>query len=111
MPKPHKVDFQSLIATEVAPAIAAEKNAPALAQIIEHPAKREGTLKQRTRQQSLYLEIPVYEVLREVAFTERRSMQSLFLEGLDAVLKSRGLPSIKELLKPSVMSSQDEMTQ
>ena len=61
--------------------------------------KGQGTLKQRTRQQSLYLEVPVYELLREIAHTERTSMHALFLEGIDAVLKKRGSPSIRELVR------------
>lgn len=116
MSKPHKVDFQALIASDVAPAIAAapaNKTKPALAEIVELTREtRQGTLKQRTRQQSLYLEVPVYEALRETAHTERTSLHALYLEGIDAVLKKRGLPSIAEMMKasePVVLSSQDEM--
>jgi hypothetical protein len=57
------------------------------------------TLKKRAKQQSLYLEPEVYERLREIAFAERKPMHDLFLEGIDAVLKRRGAPLIKQLVK------------
>lgn len=94
-----KVDFLALISNDVAPAISsAPEPASAPAPAIQNEGKGRGTLKQRTRQQSLYLEVAVYDVLREIAHGERCSMHSLFLEGIDAVLKKRGSPSIKELL-------------
>lgn len=111
MSKRHKMDFQALIQNELAPAVATvaessseQRPAPlALVQPLPKAApatvgKGRGTLKQRTRQQSLYLEIPVYETLREIAHTERTSMHALYLEGVDAVLKTRGSPPIKELV-------------
>lgn len=96
-----KVDFLALISNDVAPAISSVSepvSSPAPAPGNQNEGKGRGTLKQRTRQQSLYLEVPVYDVLREIAHGERCSMHSLFLEGIDAVLKKRGSPSIKELL-------------
>jgi hypothetical protein len=59
----------------------------------------EGTLKQRAHQLSLYLEGPVYDRLREIAFHERTKLHPLILEGIDLLLKKRGAPSIKELTK------------
>jgi hypothetical protein len=100
------VDFQALIQNDVASATAAAApradeapSAPlAAAPAPVRPPKKPATLKERTRQQSLYLEIPVHDVLREIAFTERTSLHALLLEGVDAVLKKRGAPSIRELL-------------
>ncbi len=104
------MDFQALIQNDVTPTVAAAADAsrdqtPAPLSLVQSQTvapvvaeKGRGTLKQRTRPQSLYLEIPVYELLREIAHVERKSMHSLFLEGIDAVLKKRGSPSIKELL-------------
>jgi predicted DNA-binding ribbon-helix-helix protein len=57
----------------------------------------EGTLKERAHQLSVYLEEPVYEELREIAHVERTKLHQLILEGINAVLKRRGRPSIKEL--------------
>jgi len=63
------------------------------------PPAGQGTLKERTRQCSLYLELPVYERLREIAFHERVPMHELFMEGIELALKRRGAPPIKELMK------------
>ena len=66
------------------------------------PATRQpgqGTLRERTKQLSLYLEEPVYDALREIAHVERSKMHQLVVEGIDLLLKKRGAPSITELLK------------
>lgn len=52
-----------------------------------------------TRQQSVYLGLPVYEQLRKLAFEERGKMHAYMLEGLDLVFRKRGLPGISELEK------------
>jgi hypothetical protein len=78
---------------EVAPAPSSEPIASSL------PAqRRQGTLKQRAHQLSTYLEEPVYDTLRDIAHAERVKMHSLLLEGVDLVLKKRGLPSIAQLM-------------
>jgi hypothetical protein len=59
----------------------------------------QGTLRERSKQQSLYLEEPVYEQLRELAFHERKAMHGLILEGLDLLFKKRGLKSLSQLAK------------
>jgi hypothetical protein len=46
---------------------------------------------------SLYLPEPVHEVLRKIAFDERLKIHDLVLEGLDAVLRRRGCPSVESL--------------
>jgi hypothetical protein len=46
---------------------------------------------------SLYLPEPVYEVLRKIAFEERLKIHDLAIEGLDAVLRRRGYPSVENL--------------
>jgi hypothetical protein len=46
---------------------------------------------------SLYLPEPVYEVLRKIAFEERLKIHDLAIEGLDAVLRRRGYPSVASL--------------
>jgi hypothetical protein len=43
---------------------------------------------------SLYLAEPVYEALRRIAFDERVKIHDLAIEGIDAVLRRRGLPSV-----------------
>jgi hypothetical protein len=123
MSKPPRTDFKALIAGQVAPAAnleaeperevpalpaAAPPAPPAPREVVSLKPRRsqpvqkpvgEGTLKQRTHQLSVYLEVPVYEQLRDIAFHERTKLHPLILEGIDLVLKKRGAPSIKELTK------------
>jgi hypothetical protein len=46
---------------------------------------------------SLYLPEPVYEALRRIAFEERRKINDIVLEGIDAALRRRGYPSVENL--------------
>jgi hypothetical protein len=46
---------------------------------------------------SLYLPEPVYEALRRIAFDERAKIHDLAMEGIDAVLRRRGLPTVDAL--------------
>ena len=50
------------------------------------------------KQQTAYLPLPVYEQVRRLAFEENAKMHDFLMEGLDHVFKSRGLPSIDELM-------------
>lgn len=116
MSKPPKVNFKDLVAGSVAPAAPApEPELPAeqppsaevvqLTQPAEPPtraarkASAQAPLKKRAVQQSLYLDQPVYEQLRELAFHERKAMHALVLEGLDLLFKKRGLKSLGQLGK------------
>jgi hypothetical protein len=75
-----------------APESAAPRSSPA------PQAKGQGTLKQRAHQFSTYLEPPLYDALRDIAHAERVKIHALILEGVDLVLKKRGMPSISKLL-------------
>lgn len=46
---------------------------------------------------SLYLSRAVHDKLREIAFTERKKVHELFIEGIDKVLAERGFPGTGEL--------------
>jgi hypothetical protein len=46
---------------------------------------------------SLYLSRAVHDVLREIAFHERKKVHDLFMEGLDHVLAKRRHPSSEEI--------------
>jgi hypothetical protein len=115
MSKPHKLDLKALIAgtgeateAQTAPvdvsapeaakptvvAMAAPRR-PAQAASPERGGK--GTLKQRARQMSLYLEPTVYDQLRDLAFTERTKIHPLLIEALDLLFRKRGLKSTKQL--------------
>jgi len=73
-------------------------------------AKRSRTLPDRPRapaaasapakeviHSSLYLASPVYEALRKIAFEERLKIHDLVVEGIDAVLRRRGYPTVENL--------------
>jgi hypothetical protein len=118
MSKPHRTDFKAIlngIAPPVAEELAPEPTAVVTAPVASAPAPEtvawkqrraltpepvgQGTLKQRARQMSLYLEAPVYEQLREIAHHERTKIHPLILEAIDLLLKKRGSPSIKQLMQ------------
>ena len=64
------------------------------------PKKPAGnTLKERAHQLSVYLEAPVYDRLRDIAHEERTKLHPLILEAIDLLLKKRGAPSIRELIR------------
>ena len=66
---------------------------------IEAPraAEPRPTLKERAHQLSVYLEPPVYDQLRDIAYVERTKIHPLMLEALDLLFKQRGALSIREL--------------
>ena len=128
MSRQHRVSLTDLINNDVAPAVQAAVSAPiepvvsppsavapieaatvspaapaAPAAIVQKPvaarAPRGATLRARSKQLSLYLEEPVYEELRSLAFSERSKMHQLIVEGIDLMLRKRGHPSIKYLMK------------
>jgi hypothetical protein len=96
MSKPLKPSLRSIVAATASMAgsgdTVATDGAPAA--LAPH---RQGTLKERARQMSLYLEPPVYDQLREIAYTERTKIHPLMLEALDLLFKQRGARSIREL--------------
>jgi hypothetical protein len=61
------------------------------------PVNLQGTLKERAKQLSVYLEPPVYDQLREIAYTERTKIHALMLEGLDLLFRDRGARSLRDL--------------
>jgi hypothetical protein len=46
---------------------------------------------------SLYLPAPVHEALRKIAFDERAKIHDLVMQGIEAVLRKRGYPSVDDL--------------
>jgi hypothetical protein len=116
MSKQPKTNFMALIAGEVAPAARPEELAAADRIVTMSPSepepvvtlkpreraptpKKRPGIKERTHQFSLYIEPEVYDVLRGIAFEERIKLHALVTEGLDLVLRKRGSPSIRELIK------------
>ena len=45
-----------------------------------------------------YLHPAVKEVLRDIAYHERRKEHDLFVEGLESVLKARSYPTVAEII-------------
>ncbi|ACB81729.1 MULTISPECIES: ribbon-helix-helix domain-containing protein [Methylorubrum] len=110
MSRPPKLDLASIVAS-AGPAGGARKggarsaaraNPPTGAEIVRldvsAPAPRAATLKERAKQMSVYLEPPVYDQLRDLAYAERTKMHALMLEALDLLFKQRGARSIEQVL-------------
>lgn len=100
MSKPPKLSLASIVAASVPPA-----NRPP-AEIVQLstsalPAGQNarGTLKERAKQLSVYLEPPVHDQLREIAYSERTKIHQLMLESLDLLFKARGALSINQLTR------------
>jgi len=99
MSKPPKLSLASIVAA-AAPTTVKQQSAeivqlsPAAAPAGQ--AKR-ATLKQRAKQLSVYLEPPVHDQLRDIAYTERTKIHQLMLEALDLLFKARGALSIAQL--------------
>ena len=101
MPKLLKPSLKSIVAASVPVASPAQ---PLPSPVAQFPVQAQrprpaalGTLKERAKQLSVYLEPAVYEQLREIAYTERSKIHSLLLEGLDLVFRDRGARSIRDL--------------
>ena len=54
------------------------------------PATRKAPARKDVQHTSIYIPMPAYDRLREIAFTERKKVHDLIMEGLDKVMKSRG---------------------
>lgn len=99
MSKPPKLSLASIVAS-AAPVLARQQSAEIvqLNPSTTESAKR-GTLKQRSKQLSVYLEPAVHDQLRDIAYTERTKIHQLMLESLDLLFKARGALSIAQLTK------------
>ena len=100
MSKPPKLSLKSIVAASVPSAPRTEAEivgfpAPPIA-----PTVKQGTLKERAKQLSVYLEPAVYDQLRDLAYTERTKIHALMLEAVDLLFKNRGALSIRQLTAP-----------
>ncbi|MBK3405969.1 hypothetical protein H0176_15030 [Methylorubrum populi] len=113
MSRPPKLDLASIVAAagpvggtrKASARPAAKANPPASGEIVQldlaasdASAARAGTLKERAKQMSVYLEPPVYDQLRDLAYAERTKMHALMLEALDLLFKQRGARSIEQVM-------------
>jgi hypothetical protein len=97
MSKPPKLSLKSIVAASVPSAARAEAHILGFPTPQGPPAPKQGTLKERARQLSVYLEPQVYDQLRDLAYTERTKMHALMLEAVDLLFKNRGASSIRQL--------------
>ncbi|TDR94283.1 ribbon-helix-helix domain-containing protein [Enterovirga rhinocerotis] len=101
MSKPPKLSLASIVAA--ASPVPARQQSADIVPISPHAAtpgaNPRGTLKQRAKQLSVYLEPPVHDQLRDIAYTERTKIHQLMLEALDLLFKARGALSIDQLAK------------
>ncbi len=91
MPKPPKLNLKSIVAA-TAPALGGDAKVLPFRSEPARAAGR-GTLKERSKQLSVYLEPAVYDQLRDIAYTERTKIHPLMLEALDLLFASRGARS------------------
>ena len=102
---PPKMDLKAIIAADLAPATLPDvppvpiepERVVAFHPPAPPPPARPPRLKERTHAVSVYLEPPVFERLRVLAFEERTKMHTLMLEAVDLLLSKRGQRSIKKL--------------
>jgi hypothetical protein len=97
MSKPPKLSLASIVAA----AVPANKPSGEVVQFASASAAMghnpRGTLKERAKQLSVYLEPPVHDQLRDIAYSERTKIHQLMLEALDLLFKNRGALSIQQL--------------
>ncbi|MDB5590529.1 ribbon-helix-helix domain-containing protein [Enterovirga sp.] len=101
MSKPPKLSLASIVASANPPA---NRQSAEIVQLSTNSApggtNPRGTLKERAKQLSVYLEPPVHDQLRDIAYTERTKIHQLMLEALDLLFKARGALSIDQLTTP-----------
>ena len=96
MPRPPRLSLKSIVAATASPVLQEGK----VVQFRSEPTKAaggRGTLKERSKQLSVYLDPAVYDQLRDIAYTERTKIHPLMLEALDLLFNNRGARSIREL--------------
>lgn len=103
MSKPPKLSLASIVAA-ASPTHTAKGSQPRSGEVVQldlpSAPRSAATLKQRAKQMSVYLEPPVYDQLRELAFAERTKMHALMLEALDMLFKQRGARPIEQITAP-----------
>jgi hypothetical protein len=92
MSKQPKLNLKAIVAAAVPAAVEAD-----IARTPQPGPQPQKTLKERAKQLSVYLELPVYDQLRDIAYTERTKIHPLMLEALDLLFKQRGALPIRDL--------------
>lgn len=97
MSRQPKLSLKSIVAASVSSSVRPEADLIPLDPGAPRPEPRGGTLKERAKQLSVYLEPAVHDQLRDIAYTERTKIHPLMLEALDLLFKKRGALSIRQL--------------
>ena len=98
MSKLPKLSLKSIVAASVSSHVQPDADMIHLGSHAVPPLpKPHGTLKERAKQLSVYLEPSVHDQLRDIAYAERTKIHPLMLEALDLLFKKRGALSIKQL--------------
>ena len=99
MSKPPKLSLASIVASAVPVSNRPGGEVIQLAPAKPVEANPRGTLKERAKQLSVYLEPPVHDQLRDIAYSERTKIHQLMLEALDLLFQKRGALSINQLMQ------------
>ena len=99
MSKPPKLSLASIVASSAPVSGRSSADVVQLSPAAAQEPKSRGTLKERAKQLSVYLEPSVHDQLREIAYAERTKIHQLMLEGLDLLFKARGALSIEQLMQ------------
>jgi hypothetical protein len=97
MPKPPRLSLKSIVAATASPGLQDTKVVPFRSGPEKPAANARGTLKERSKQLSVYLDPAVYDQLRDIAYAERTKIHPLMLEALDLLFGNRGARSIQDL--------------
>lgn len=100
MSKPPKLSLASIVASAAPPSRQSAEIVQLSSSGSNPGSNPRGTLKERAKQLSVYLEPPVYDQLRDIAYSERTKIHQLMLEALDLLFKARGSLSIDQLNPP-----------
>ncbi len=98
MSKPPRPSLKLIVAATASAAAQPDpKVVPFRSESARAASSARGTLKERTKQMSVYLDPAVYDQLRDIAHAERTKIHPLMLEALDLLFSQRGALSIREL--------------
>jgi hypothetical protein len=100
MSKQPRLSLKSIVAASVPSPVRQDADVVGFPAPAPAPALKQGTLKERAKQLSVYLEPAVHDQLRDLAYTERTKIHALMLEAVDLLFKQRGALSIRQLTTP-----------
>jgi len=100
MSKQPRLSLKSIVAASVPSPARQEADVVGFPAPAPAPVSKQGTLKERAKQLSVYLEPAVHDQPGDLAYTERTKIHALMLEAVDLLFKQRGALSIRQLTTP-----------